>query len=79
MKNERKLWLEEFLNKYGPDLTKVQVHMIKGEAGTQIPRLAKEIDVDLIVMGTVSRTGIPGLFMTSEASKIFCLVCLLSS
>jgi nucleotide-binding universal stress UspA family protein len=70
VKNERKLWLEEFLNKYGPDLTKVQVHMIKGEAGTQIPRLAKEIDVDLIVMGTVSRTGIPGLLIGNTAEKI---------
>ena len=44
--------------------------MIKGEAGIQIPKLAKEIDVDLIVMGTLSRTGIAGLFIGNTAEKI---------
>ena len=66
----RKLWLDELLNKYGPDLTNVEVHMVKGEASTLIPRLAREIDADLIVMGTLSRTGIPGLFIGNTAEKV---------
>ncbi len=61
---------EEFLGKYAPNLPEDQVHLIQGEAGIQIPRLAKEKDVDLIVMGTVSRTGIPGLFIGNTAEKI---------
>ncbi|UCH79656.1 MAG: universal stress protein [Nitrospiraceae bacterium] len=66
----RESWFEELLGKYAPDLPEKQVHLIKGEAGVQIPRLAKEKDIDLIVMGTVSRTGIPGLFIGNTAEKI---------
>ena len=61
---------ENFLEKHAPDVPINQVHLIKGEAGLKIPRLAKEKDVDLIVMGTVSRTGIPGLFIGNTAEKI---------
>ena len=62
--------LEELLGKYVPHIPEAQVHLIKGDAGIEIPRLAKEKDVDLIVMGTVSRTGIPGLFIGNTAEKI---------
>jgi nucleotide-binding universal stress UspA family protein len=65
-----KSWLEELLGKHMPGLPENQVHLIKGEAGIQIPRLAKEKDIDLIVMGTVSRTGISGLFIGNTAEKI---------
>lgn len=65
-----KSWFKELLEKYVPDLPEPQVHLIKGEAGIRIPALAKEKDADLIVMGTVSRTGIPGLFMGNAAEKV---------
>ncbi len=65
-----KSWFEKLLEKYVPDHPENQVHLLEGEAGSQIPRLAKERDVDLIVMGTVSRTGIPGLFIGNTAEKI---------
>ena len=65
-----KSWFEEFLRNHAPDLPQSQIHLIRGEAGIQVARLAKEKDVDLIVMGTVSRTGIPGLFIGNTAEKI---------
>ena len=35
-----------------------------------IPRLASKLQADLIVMGTVARTGIPGLFIGNTAETI---------
>ncbi|MCH8059546.1 MAG: hypothetical protein IIA11_03710 [Proteobacteria bacterium] len=32
--------------------------------------MVQELDVDLIVMGTIARTGIPGLFMDNTAESI---------
>jgi len=45
-------------------------HVVKGLPRTEIPRLAKGLDVDLVVMGTVARTGIPGLFIGNTAEEI---------
>lgn len=35
-----------------------------------IPTIAKDLDVDLIVMGIVARTGIPGFFRGNTAESI---------
>jgi len=52
------------------DYIKPQLHMPKGSARKVIPELAKELEVDCIVMGTVARTGVPGLFMGNTAETI---------
>jgi nucleotide-binding universal stress UspA family protein len=52
------------------DYIKPQLHMPKGSARKVIPELAKELQVDCIVMGTVARTGVPGLFMGNTAETI---------
>ncbi len=49
---------------------KPQLHIVKGEAHEIIPYLAREKKADLIVMGTVARTGIPGLIMGNTAETI---------
>lgn len=52
------------------DYIKPQIHLIKGTARKEVPVLAKQIDADLIVMGTVARTGIPGFIMGNTAETI---------
>jgi nucleotide-binding universal stress UspA family protein len=52
------------------DFLKPQSHLLKGSARKEIPALAKRIDADLIVMGTVGRTGVPGFFMGNTAEAI---------
>ena len=47
-----------------------QTHLMKGWAREEIPALANQINADLVVMGTVARTGIPGLFMGNTAENI---------
>lgn len=73
----RRHWLENLVNTYGVntdrdtvDYVSPQLHVIKGAAKAAIPSKARELDVDLVVMGTVARSGIPGFFMGNTAESI---------
>lgn len=46
------------------------MHLVWGRAEKAIPDLARELSIDLIVMGTVARTGITGIFIGNTAEKI---------
>jgi universal stress protein E len=63
-------WLKQFTKPYAERCAKFHVHLLKGEAGKVIPAEAKKRGVDLIVMGTVGRSGIPGLFIGNTAERI---------
>ncbi|MCK5191099.1 MAG: universal stress protein [Methylococcales bacterium] len=52
------------------DYLKPQTHLLKGSAHREIPLLAKNIEADLVVMGTVARTGISGFLMGNTAETI---------
>ncbi len=60
--------LDRLLESYKYD--KRTVHLIKGQAGDVIPSLAEEIDADLVVIGTVGRTGVPGLLIGNTAERV---------
>ena len=62
--------LDKLLGKYTLENLKYQVHLLKGKAGTLIPELAKKKQIDLIIMGTVCRTGITGYFIGKTAEKV---------
>ena len=47
-----------------------QTYLLKGSPSEVISTLSKEIKVDLVVMGTVARTGISGFFMGNTAETI---------
>jgi nucleotide-binding universal stress UspA family protein len=46
------------------------LHVRKGDARRIVPALATELNADLVVMGTVSRTGIPGFLIGNTAEVI---------
>ncbi len=48
----------------------VHVHLVHGIAELVITDLAKQQQVDLLVMGTVCRTGIPGFFIGNTAERV---------
>jgi nucleotide-binding universal stress UspA family protein len=48
-----------------------QLHLIQGPAGKMIPRLATDLSADLVVMGTIARTGISGLIIGNTAEAVF--------
>lgn len=47
-----------------------QLHLVKGEPGEEIPQLVADLGIDLLVMGTVCRTGIPGLIIGNTAEQV---------
>ena len=49
---------------------KPHTHLLKGWPRDEIPAFAKKVKADLVVMGTVARTGIPGFFMGNTAETI---------
>jgi len=62
--------LDDVTSNLGRDYLKPQTHLVKGWARQVIPALAKHIEADVIVMGTVARTGIPGFIMGNTAETI---------
>ncbi|ALP51683.1 hypothetical protein Tel_00190 [Candidatus Tenderia electrophaga] len=56
--------------KQAGDYLRPQIHLSKGWARDVIPALSKELDIDLMVMGTVARTGIPGFIIGNTAEII---------
>ena len=62
--------LTEILSHDTMEYLKPQLHIVKGEAHRVIQDLVQEQNADLVVMGTVARTGIPGLIMGNTAESI---------
>lgn len=52
------------------DYLKPRLHLLKGAARREIPVLARQLEVDCIVMGTVARTGVRGFVMGNTAETI---------
>ena len=46
------------------------VHLIKGEAAPTIRSLSRDLESDLVVMGSIGRTGIPGLIIGNTAEEV---------
>ena len=55
---------------YGLSTDSPGVHLVKGSPAAKINGLAVELEADLIVMGTVGRTGIPGFFIGNTAEEV---------
>jgi nucleotide-binding universal stress UspA family protein len=62
--------LDQKQSKEAMKYLKPKLHLVQGSARKEIPALAKDIKADLIVMGTVARTGIQGYFMGNTAETI---------
>ncbi len=50
---------------------KTEVHLKRGDAGDVIADFVENKNIDLLVIGTVGRTGIPGLVVGNTAEKVF--------
>jgi universal stress protein E len=73
----RRRWLENLVKSYGGKadtnavgILEPQLHVIKGSAKYVVPAMAHELAVDLVVMGTVARTGTAGFFMGNTAESV---------
>ncbi len=68
MRKVEKTHLEELAGEYA--VGSADTHLIKGEPENVIPRFVRSKRIDLVVMGTVGRSGIKGFFMGNTAEKI---------
>lgn len=59
-----------FLRKYHLENLRNRVYLLKGNAGRLIPALAKALEIELIVMGTVCRTGVTGLLIGNTSEQV---------
>jgi|SRR3989304_761041 len=64
----RRTLVEELFARH--NITNAQLHLVKGAASEAIPWTAIQQNVDLLVMGTVCRTGIPGFIIGNTAEQV---------
>ena len=75
--SKRKRWLENLVRSYSTkadidavDYADPHLHVVKGGAMHVVAAKAHELAVDLVIMGTVARTGIDGFLMGNTAESI---------
>jgi len=61
--------LERLIQEAGID-TPLEIHRMRGPAAKSIPHLVEAGCVDVLIMGTVARTGIPGFVIGNTAEDI---------
>ena len=62
--------LADLLMRYGLSVSADNVHLVKGEPAASIDQVATSTNADIVVMGTVGRVGIPGLFIGNTAEEV---------
>ena len=65
-----KEWVAKLLAKAGLDESEYKLHLIKGDPSVIIPKFAARRKIDLVVMGTVCRTGLPGFIIGNTAESV---------
>lgn len=62
--------VERLLERYELKDLNYHVHIVRGDPGLLLSKMAEQKKIDMIVMGTVVRTGIPGFFIGNTAEFI---------
>jgi nucleotide-binding universal stress UspA family protein len=62
--------LDELMAGYALQDLRYRVHLLEGEPRILLPELVQQERIDLIVMGTVCRTGIPGFRIGNTAENV---------
>jgi nucleotide-binding universal stress UspA family protein len=68
--NSHREALDDLLSPYGLSTGSSNVHLLKGRPAQIVSGYAREHENDLIVMGTLGRTGIAGLFIGNTAEDV---------
>lgn len=62
--------LNRFLETRGSHVEEDHVYLVKSDPGYAIPEFVREKKVDLVVMGTVARSGLTGMVIGNTAERI---------
>lgn len=71
-RRRHKKWLKILLDKTMSETITYRTHLLKGKPHKMIPDFARKHQIDLVILGNVSRAGIDGLFVGNTAEKILC-------
>ena len=56
---------------FQPDLdVPTEVHLVKGDAGSVVPDIVERVQPGVVVIGTLARTGLKGVFMGNTAEHV---------
>ena len=69
-KEQHKQHFDTLLNRAGVTDLKPHVYLIEGDPDEYIPKLVMELGIDLLVMGSVCRTGIAGFLIGNTAEEV---------
>lgn len=61
--------LDEFITEFDVNRLSTRAHFIKGDPGQVIPSFAAEHRIDVLVIGTIGRSGTSGLIIGNTAEK----------
>ncbi|MDH3348208.1 MAG: universal stress protein [Desulfobulbaceae bacterium] len=62
--------IKEVVETLSAEPNRLHIHLKEGDPKEIIPQLVREQNIDLVVMGTVSRSGISGFFIGNTAESI---------
>src|SRR5690606_17774495 len=65
--------MEDLKSKIGPEsfnFLSPRTHIVKGSPGRELPKIAETLNADLVVMGTVARTGIAGVVIGNTTETV---------
>ena len=62
--------LEAFVESLDTDPAKVHLHLTWGTPWQEVDRLAQHLNIDLIALGTVGRSGLKGVLLGNTAERI---------
>ncbi|MEP3482691.1 MAG: universal stress protein [Fuerstiella sp.] len=62
--------MNTFLQAHGASVDADHAYLVKSDPGYAIPEFAREKKVDLVVMGTVARSGLTGMVIGNTAERI---------
>jgi universal stress protein E len=61
---------DQLLGRFDLEKLKPRLHLVQGEAGEVILQVVEQNRIDLLVMGTVARTGVEGYFIGNTAETV---------
>lgn len=70
MSKERLEHLESLLSSCHIDTKAEQIHLVEGKIVSTIHYIINKLDIDVLVMGSLGRSGIPGLFIGNKAETV---------
>ena len=69
-RNVHRQWLTKLIERFNLKKISHKIHLLAGEPDELIPELVNKKRIDIVLMGTVSRTGLSGFFIGNTAEKV---------